>query len=523
MTAEHWPDSCAAEIASFDWPAVGLGPPQDWPDTLRTLLGMMFSSAAPKLLLWGEEHRAFFNEAYVKVMPGQLAAASLGRPLAELLPAVWEHAAGFVRSAMNGASLLSSELVLRPAGLGSSDPGYFTLCYTPARDGTDRVQGVLIDVYDATASRLLEQALRSKNSQLSQLFAEAPVVIALATGPELKLEFVNRASENIFGSRRNGNVSGAEQMPKIGDQRLLALLREVYLSGRAQVFPDFRLFQREPRTGAEQSWFLDIVCQPVRDEADAVYGVLFTAYDVTHRNLVQDEASRLQHRQLHESRLDAMGTMAMTLAHELNQPLSVVGNYIGAARRLLSETTPDIAELLRLAQEEIRRAGDVVRRARSLVRLGTAERTCVSIQRACEKAMSLLEASGVHELEVSMSLAMDATHVLADEVQLEQVLLNLLLNAAEASRNSDVKKVHIETRRSGPARVRVTLRDYGPGFDEVALGHLFDRVGMSSGAGLGVGLALTRTLLEANGGSIQAGNATDGGAILVLEFDAPIG
>lgn len=436
-------------------------------------------------------------------------------------PSAWDHMEAHVTDALKGASGRKSELVLQWQNGTRSEARHYDVCYTPVPGDSGAMSGVLVDVYDATASRTTERSLKARNSRLHQLFTETPVFIALAVGPELRLEFVNRASEKLFGGRSPHNQSLREAIPEAAEQDLLKLLTRVYDAGKPYVASDLRFCVRDSTTGKEEIQYLDLVCQPVRDEADQVYGVLFTAYDVTRRTLAQVETDRLRHRRLHDSRVDAMGTMAMTLAHELNQPLAAVSNYISGARRLMTRNRGESQDLLQLAQDEIRRAGDVVRRARSLVRVGSADRASVSIRETCDRAFSLLEASGSHSLKMRLELAPDATHVLADEVQLEQVFVNLLRNASEASRNSGRKEVIISSERRRNGRIVIRIRDFGCGFPAELLETLFSRVGASSGEGLGVGLPLTRTILEANRGKIDTTNADGGGAVVVIELDTP--
>lgn len=481
---------------------------------------MMFNSAAPKLLLWGDDSRAFFNQAYLELMPMRLTASCIGRSCAQLQPELWDHIHLNVQSAMGGTPSLESSLRLESKQNGVQD-SYFKLCYTPVQGPIDRVDGVLVDVYDVTATQLLENSLRSKNSQLSQLFAEVPFFIALFTGPDLNLEFVNQSPGKLLSRRSSRGEAFGNSIAAKSDRSLFALLKEAYTSGRTQWSSNFFLDQDPRESGREQQKILDLVCQPVRDETDSVYGVLLTAYDVTQRHLAQKEADRLQHRLLHNSRLDAMGTMAMTLAHELNQPLAAAGNYISTARRLLAKGANGSSEMLEHAQKEIARVGRVVGRARSLVRVGVAERSKVSIALASRAAIGLLEATGIHDLKITLSLSPDATHVLSEEIQLEQVFLNILRNAAEASRNCQRREAIVTSHRVSGNRVQIAIRDFGKGFPDNDVSDLFEKFSPSSGGGLGVGLALTRTLVDANQGTINASNHRDGGAIIRIELDAP--
>jgi two-component system sensor kinase FixL len=481
---------------------------------------MMLRSSAPKLLLWGRDFITFYNDAQMELMRGA-GVSGIGRPFSTFRPAVWKHMAGPVAKVMRGASGTHSDLIISPSQDSEGKSASYQLCYTPVPDEQGVPAGVLIDVFDTTPARRLEVALRSENDHLNRLFSAAPVFIAHGVGPELRIEFFNRAFEQMFEAREITGKTAQEVIPELADHGLVEKLDQVYRTGEPWMGSDVRLSLRNWKTGVERVYYLDFVYQPVRDDGREVSGILCAGSDVTERHLAQVEAERLRHQVLHASRINAMGTMAMTLAHELNQPLAAVGNYIGAARHLVTKDGQRADAVLATAQEELARAADVIRRTRSVVRSGRAERTSVSLRRAFDRSMSLLDVSRPDKIKPALRLGSSATHVMADEVQLEQVLLNLVKNAIEASIDTDRKEVIVSSQRISPLKIRLQVRDYGTGIEPDLLDSLFDRVGMSTRDGLGVGLSLTRTIVEANGGQITAANARGGGAVFSIELDAP--
>lgn len=214
-----------------------------------------------------------------------------------------------------------------------------------------------------------------------------------------------------------------------------------------------------------------------------------------------------------------MGTMAMTVAHELNQPLAAAANYLAAAQLMIGQPSGAPLATLKAAEDEVLRAGDVIRRIRSLVRSGHSERSSVSIEKAYQRAVMLLGTGDVNGSTFALDLGRNATYVMADEIQLEQILTNLFRNAVTAMQTSEHKQVKLITESGVAGKILLTVRDTGPGLPSDMLQTLFDQVGVSSGTGLGLGLPLTRTLVEANGGTIEASNAPEGGAIFKLEMD----
>jgi two-component system sensor kinase FixL len=521
MRADDGAGACAEQIRRLDWATTPLGPTHAWPQFLQCVVAMMLRSSAPKLLLWGGDFITFYNDAHMRLMQG-IGPEGIGRPYPVFRPTVWQHMEGFVDDVLHGASGMQSQLIVEPPLVEEGKNALYQLCYMPVPDEAGVPGGVLVDVFDATPARGMEVALRLENERLNRLFAEAPVFIAHGVGPELRIEFFNRAFRQMLEGREIQGRPALEVIPELAGHGLVEALQDVYRTGLPWMGSDVRLSLMNRKTGSEEVHYLDFVYQPVRDDHGNVSGILCAGSDVTERHMAQVEAERLRHQLLHASRINAMGTMAMTLAHELNQPLAAAGNYVSAARHLIAKDQENADSVLEAAQEEIARAADVIRRTRSVVRSGRAERTCVSFRRVFDRALSLLDVTGPYKIEVTVRLDEAATHVLADEIQLEQVILNLIKNSMEASAESERREVIITSRRTTDNKVLLQVRDFGLGLQQEILESLFDLVGLSTRDGLGVGLSLTRTIIEANGGQITAANAVGGGAVFSIELDAPL-
>ncbi|MGZ6013966.1 MAG: sensor histidine kinase, partial [Caulobacteraceae bacterium] len=218
---------------------------------------------------------------------------------------------------------------------------------------------------------------------------------------------------------------------------------------------------------------------------------------------------------LHLSRLSDMGQMASALAHELNQPLSSAGNYISGARRLLSSDEPPLAtvmEGLDKATGQIQRVGEIVRRLRVFVERGQGERRIEQLAPVVEEAIALLAPTLRSQCDVNFSSQPDLEPVLIDRVQIQQVLLNLFRNAIEAMADQPVRRLLISTLADGADAVLVRVADTGPGIDPVVAERLFQPFVTSKSAGMGIGLSICRTIMEAHGGRIWAGESRAGGA-----------
>jgi two-component system sensor kinase FixL len=218
------------------------------------------------------------------------------------------------------------------------------------------------------------------------------------------------------------------------------------------------------------------------------------------------------------SRLTAMGEMASTLAHELNQPLSAIANYMKGSRRLLDSATDDRSQKIRDAIDkagaQALRAGDIIRRLRDFVARGEGERRVENISKLVEEA-SALALVGAKELGVRVRFQFDpdADLVLADRVQIQQVLLNLMRNAVEAMEHAERRELVLATGALGDGTVEVSVADTGHGMAPEVTEQLFRPFVTTKRNGMGVGLSISRSIIDAHGGRIWAEPNPGGGTV----------
>ena len=235
-----------------------------------------------------------------------------------------------------------------------------------------------------------------------------------------------------------------------------------------------------------------------------------TKQDVTLELAAQERMQTLQTELIHVSRVSAMSTMGATLAHELNQPLTAVVSYMAAGRRILGTISapPDLAECMNEAGSAAMRAGEIIRRLREMTVRGRSSTEMLDIRDVIIQAVAL-PCAGETSVALSYDLQ-DAEFVLADRLQVQQVLFNLVRNAVEAASGKPCQ-IHVSTRRAGDY-LEIHVTDDGPGIPSDVLPKVFDSLVTTKARGMGIGLSISRTIVEAHGGRITARNEPGGGA-----------
>jgi two-component system sensor kinase FixL len=256
---------------------------------------------------------------------------------------------------------------------------------------------------------------------------------------------------------------------------------------------------------------------------------IFTGFirDLTERQQTLLRLQDLQSELAHVGRVSEMGTLASSLAHELNQPLTAVSSYCESARDLLAddpdkETLAMIREALDEAAKQSVRAGQIVRRLRDFMSHGETERRVESLQRLINEANALaLVGSREHDIDVQVVLDPAADLVFVDRIQVQQVLVNLIRNAIDAMVESAVRNLSIRTGRGPDNFVEVTIEDTGSGISETIAPQLFQPFVTSKQNGMGIGLSICRTIVQPHGGRIWFEPGASGGT--AFHFTLPSG
>lgn len=392
-------------------------------------------------------------------------------------------------------------------------------------------QGVMVlsAVVDITRRKADEQALRESEHRARGLAAIVESSEDAIIGCDLDgaVTSWNASAQRIFGYRE-ADMLGRPMFRLAApgyEAEMRAILRRVREGERIAHY-------RTLRRCADGSLVnVSLSVSPIFDIAGRLVGVAKVARDITQtaqaETALKESQTRLQDLQaelLHVSRLSAMGEMASALAHEINQPLAAISNYMRGSRRLLAASAEPVArkveDALDKAAEQAIRAGQIIRRLRSFVAREDGEKRPENLEQMVEDALAL-GLVGQNERSLTIRRELDsAIVVMADRVQIQQVLVNLVRNAAEAMAEVDRRQLTVAARRLDDGRVEVRVCDTGKGLSEEVRQNLFRPFFTTKAAGMGVGLSISRSIAEAHGGELDAEPNPKGGAAFVLTLPA---
>ncbi|MGV6873339.1 PAS domain-containing sensor histidine kinase [Pseudochelatococcus sp. B33] len=317
----------------------------------------------------------------------------------------------------------------------------------------------------------------------------------------------SRAAERLFGYQA-GEVTGRNVsilMPSPYSEDHDRYIERYLQTGEKRIIGIGRVVMGRRKDGSTFPMQLSV------GETSGPGETFFTGFvrDLTERQMTEARLQDLQTELVHISRLTAMGEMASTLAHELNQPLTAIANYLRGLRRLLeTDDGPRVAQVrdaLEKASDQALRAGQIIRRLREFVTRGESERRVENLTKIIEEASALaLVGAREYGARVTYDLDPEAAWVLADKVQIQQVLVNLLRNALEAVQDSPTRNIVVTTAAIEGAQVAVSVADTGPGLAPEVAQKLFQPFITTKRHGMGVGLSISRTIVESHGGQISA-------------------
>lgn len=373
------------------------------------------------------------------------------------------------------------------------------------------LSGIFLDIDE---EKQVEEALRTRETHLRSILHTIPDAMIVIDGSGI-MQLFSTAAERLFGWTEQEAIGQnvSMLMPEPDRARHDSYIARYRTTNDPHIIGIGRIVTGKRRDGTTFPMHLSI------GEMQSGGEPYFTGFvrDLTEHQQTQARLQELQSELVHVSRLTAMGEMASALAHEINQPLAAISNYMKGSRRLLAGSTepntPKIESALDRAAEQALRAGQIIRRLRDFVSRGESEKRVESLSKLIEEA-GALGLAGAREQNVQLRFSLDpeADLVLADRVQIQQVLVNLFRNALEAMAQSERRELVVANTRVGDDMIEVEVSDTGSGFQDDVIPNLFQTFFTTKDTGMGVGLSISRSIIEAHGGRMWAESNASGGA-----------
>jgi signal transduction histidine kinase len=484
---------------AFDWSETPVGPIEQWPDALLTTVNTILGSRHPMFLWWGNELVQFYNDAYRPSIREDKHPSALGQRGKECWQEIWHIIGPQIEGVMaRGESTWHENQLVPIYRNGQLEEVYWTYGYSPVRNSDGEICGTLVICSETTETVLARRQTEQEKELLADMFQQAPAFFALLHGPNHVFEMINPPYQKLIGQRGVVGQTVGAAIPEAEGQGFIALLDEVYRTGEPFVGRGTALQLARGSAQLLETHYLDFVYQPRRDADGKISGIIVLGVDVT-------ESKRAEEVLLQSEKLNAVGRLASSIAHEINNPLEAVTNLIYLAQ--LAAVSPEAKGYLTQAEVELRRVSAIASQTLRFYRQSTNPRP-VTAEELIDETLPLYQGRLANKGIVLEKRDRTRRSVTCFDGEIRQVLSNLIANAIDAM-NVEGGRLMIRSRegsnwRTGQAGVTLTVADTGQGMSHDTQSKIFEPFFTTKGAnGTGLGLWISQEIVDRHHGVLR--------------------
>ena len=494
----HASGQMAELVRNFDWAQTPVGPIEDWPELLLNTVNTLLGARQPMFLWWGRDLIQFYNDAYCPCIGADKHPSALGQRGSDCWSEIWGVIGPLIENVMtNGEPYWSEDQLIPIYRDGKLVDVYWTFSYSPVWDAAGNVCGTLVVCSDTTGRIQAEKAIITERSRLLEVLRQAPAFFALLQGPDHVITLVNSLYLRLVNNREVLGKPVRVALPEAAEQGYVEILDQVY-QGEPYVGHDARYDVYAGEGVPPDERYLDFVYQPLRESDDAVSGIIVLGVDVTDRKRAQDVL-------LQTEKLAAVGRLASSIAHEINNPLESVTNLLYLAQR--TAVNPVTREYLTTAEMELRRMSSITSQT---LRFHRQRSSPAPAQPGIllENALSIYQGRLINS-RIDISTRIRASRpVICFEGEIRQVLNNLVGNAIDAMAASGGRLL-LRSREgtdwaSGASGILFTVADTGSGMSPETVKRIFEPFFTTKGlSGTGLGLWISHDIVQRHHGKLK--------------------
>jgi signal transduction histidine kinase len=502
----------ADRTREFDWSKSALGPIELWPQSLIITVSNLLATKHPMFLWWGPDLIQFYNDAYRRSIGSDKHPSALGQRGEDCWPEIWSVIGPQIAQVMSTGEATWNEDQLVPIFReGKLEDVYWTYSYSAVRDLDGSIQGTLVTCTETTTATIAATTLRRRLASLAELFERAPAFFALLRGPDHIFELTNPLYQKLIANRDVIGKSLREALPEVEEQGFIRILDEVYTTGQPYTGRGIPVTLAVEGSERLEERILDFVYQPIGDVDENLPGILVFGVDVT-------EAKRTEQTLLRSEKLAAVGRLASSIAHEINNPLEAVTNLVYLAQQTAQdEKTSGYLDAIDI---ELRRASAIASQTLRFHKQSTAA-TSVTSPTLISDTLSLYQGRLTNSSIVVETGDLAQEPVECFEGEIRQALANLIGNAIDAMHPRGGRLL-LRSRKAtdwatGRKGLLITVADTGSGIPKETFDRLFEPFFTTKGhGGNGLGLWITNGIVARHEGKLSLRSKVGKGTVATL-------